>query len=95
MFYTAVRDGLNVTKVRNYENCRDRPSKSNVRILNGRVCDECKANEEDKILTQLGQIRYNITGNRKLFIIDSAIAEGKHIFEPFGAENGQAVTFVK
>ena len=28
-------------------------------------------------------------------IIDSVTAEDKHVFEPIGKDNGQAVTFVK
>ncbi|XP_072048254.1 uncharacterized protein [Amphiura filiformis] len=94
---TPARDALNVSKVRNFEKCNDRPIRNHTAILNGLLCKDCSEDLEHvaRLLTNLMQVEFNITGNRKLFLIDSVITRAKHVFDPLNDNRNQAVTFVR
>ncbi|XP_022087200.1 uncharacterized protein LOC110977410 [Acanthaster planci] len=55
-----------------------------------------KPNEKkEELLKCLSQVRYSISlKDHNKFVIDAVVAEGKHIFQPFGQKGGKAVAFV-
>ncbi|XP_022087199.1 uncharacterized protein LOC110977409 [Acanthaster planci] len=55
-----------------------------------------KPNEKkEELLKCLSQVRYSISlKDHSKFVIDAVVAEGKHIFQPFGQKGGKAVAFV-
>nr|AHK12748.1 vitellogenin 2 [Patiriella regularis] len=51
--------------------------------------------KKEDLLKCLSQVRYSISlKDHTKFVIDAVVAEGKHIFQPFGRRGGQAITFV-
>ncbi|XP_038049424.1 uncharacterized protein LOC119723021 [Patiria miniata] len=51
--------------------------------------------KKEDLMKCLSQVRYSISlKDHTKFVIDAVVAEGKHIFQPFGQKGGRAVTFV-
>ncbi|XP_067679538.1 uncharacterized protein [Haliotis asinina] len=92
-FNTEVPEGtMIVTKTRDFENCTMRPAwyKS---MFSVHKCAECEE-ETTLALTEGAQVRYTLKGNRKSFVILSAVGESYVSFYPYSAERGHFSTII-
>jgi hypothetical protein len=87
---------LNVTKSIDFESCTVRPQiKYNWRFEdNCPTCEE-KYQDDEKYLKSSTVVKYNITGTRQQFLIESAEVESQYIFVPFDQESSVVATYVK
>jgi len=86
---------LNVTKTINFERCNKRPQiKYNFRFSDPCPTCESKYNEDEKFLKSSTIAKYNISGTRDSFLIESARIESHYIFTPFNEESNVIVSYV-
>jgi hypothetical protein len=93
-YYTAG-PVLNVTKSINFERCNRRPEvKYNFRFAD--PCPSCETgyNEKQKFLKSSTVAKYNITGTRESFLIESVRFESQYTFVPFNEEANVINTYV-
>ncbi|XP_077980832.1 vitellogenin-3-like [Glandiceps talaboti] len=83
---------MNITKIRNLENCDDRRMHQKS-ILSGMIMNQEKR-EQEPLIKSLREIRYNVSGNQQEFLIESIVSEGQHIFTPYNDKVSNVVTFV-
>nr|ANB82451.1 vitellogenin [Saccostrea glomerata]ANB82452.1 vitellogenin [Saccostrea glomerata] len=81
-----------ITKVRNYDNCLDRPMYFSS-MFHGKRCAECVKERSDP-LRSASQVMYTIRGNTRMFQIQSAISESQHVFTPYSDKGGNVVTYL-
>ncbi|XP_062587564.1 vitellogenin-2-like isoform X2 [Saccostrea cucullata] len=81
-----------ITKVRNYDNCLDRPMYFSS-MFHGKKCAECVKEWSDP-LRSASQVMYTIRGNTRMFQIQSAISESQHVFTPYSDKGGNVVTYL-
>ncbi|XP_071954131.1 vitellogenin-like [Antedon mediterranea] len=83
---------MNITKVRDFTNCTYSPMKVETRAQT----KECIACEDTKTtsLKSMATFKYNVTGYRNNFLIESVTAEGLYVFYPYSIEGGSARTLV-
>lgn len=89
------RPVLNVTKSINFEECLNRPQvKYNWRFHQD--CPSCdpKFQEDEKSLKSATVIKYNITGDRDQFLIESAKVESHYLLVPFSEEANLIASYV-
>ncbi|XP_071118487.1 uncharacterized protein [Haliotis cracherodii] len=92
-FNTEVPEGtMVVTKTRDFKNCHVRPAWFKT-MFSVRMCAECEA-EKTLALTEGAQVRYTLKGNRKNFVILSAVGESYVSFYPYSAERGHFSTII-
>jgi len=87
---------LNVTKSIDFESCTVRPQiKYNWRFEdNCPTCEE-KYQDDEKYLKSSTVVKYNITGTRQQFLIESCEVESQYVFVPFDQESSVVATYVK
>jgi hypothetical protein len=86
---------LNVTKAINFERCTKRPQiKYNWRFSN--ECPTCdpKYDDEESYLKSSTVVKYNITGDRNDFLIESAKAESQYTLVWYGEEGSVVNVYV-
>nr|XP_006824894.1 PREDICTED: vitellogenin-1-like isoform X2 [Saccoglossus kowalevskii] len=86
---------MNITKIRNLDNCEEHKEMQKSTI-SGKEMDEDRENRRNS-LKSISQVRYNVTYNKDnqlKFLIESAIAEGQHIYSPYRDDISNVVTFV-
>ncbi|XP_052106613.1 vitellogenin-1-like [Mytilus californianus] len=81
-----------LTKVKNYKRCLDRPVYTRS-YFNAMKCAQCE-NERTEPFKSASQIRYVLKGDKRRFLIQSAIAESQHVFTPYSAEGGNVATYI-
>lgn len=86
---------LNVTKAINFERCQKRPEIK----YNWRFADRCptcdqKYTDDEKFLKSSSIIKYNITGTRQSFLIESAKAESQYSLLLYSEEGSMLNTYV-
>nr|AXP34687.1 vitellogenin-1 [Haemaphysalis flava] len=72
---------LNVTKIKNYKNCRNTPHIF-FGVRHGTQCVKCEGDKTHP-LTSNTAYHYDIRGTRHNFIIERAIADGEIMFSPY------------
>jgi hypothetical protein len=93
--YSTGRPVLNVTKSINFEACQNRPEvKYNWRFHQD--CPSCdpKFQEDEKSLKSATVIKYNITGDRENFLIESVKVESHYLLVPFSEEANVITSYV-
>lgn len=86
---------LNVTKSIDFEKCQKRPDiKYNWRFED--PCPTCqpKYSEHQKFLKASTIAKYNISGTKDQFLIESAIVESQYNFVPFNRKGNMMTTYV-
>ena len=93
--YQTGRPVLNVTKSINFEQCQNRPElKYNWRFhQNCPNCDQ-KFKEDEKSLKSSTVIKYNITGDRENYLIESVKVESQYLLVPFNEEANVIASYV-
>jgi hypothetical protein len=93
--YHTGRPVLNVTKSINFEQCQNRPElKYNWRFhQNCPNCDQ-KFKEDEKSLKSSTVIKYNITGDRENYLIESVKVESQYLLVPFNEEANVIASYV-
>jgi len=87
---------LNVTKSIDFETCTKRPQIK----YNWRFQDECptcepKYDDEEEVVKSSTVVKFNITGTRDSFMIESAEGESQYTFVPMTEEANVVNTYVK
>lgn len=86
---------LNVTKSIDFEKCQKRPDiKYNWRFEDPCPTCESKYSEDQKFLKASTIAKYNISGTKDEFCIESAIVESQYNFVPFNREGNMMTTYV-
>jgi hypothetical protein len=86
---------LNVTKSINFERCQKRPHiKYNFRFADNCPTCESKYNEDEKFLKSSTVAKFNISGTKENFLIESARVESQYVFVPFNEESNVITTYV-
>ena len=86
---------LNVTRSIDFENCKQRPEiKYNFRFQD--PCESCepKYQEDQKFLKSSSVAKFNISGNRESFLIESAMVESQYQLVPFNRQGNLISTYV-
>lgn len=94
--YDQGRPVLNVTKSIDFEKCQERPDiKYNWRFAE-EPCETCdpKYTEQEKFLKSQTVAKYNISGSRDNFMIESAKIESQYIMVPYNEQGSVVVTYV-
>jgi len=87
---------LNVTKSIDFESCSKRPEiKYNWRFQDDCPTCEPKYNDEDEVIKSSTVVKFNITGTRDSFMIESAEGESQYTFVPMTEEANVVNTYVK
>ncbi|VDI43077.1 Hypothetical predicted protein [Mytilus galloprovincialis] len=81
-----------LTKIKNYKRCLDRPAYTRS-YFNAMKCAQCE-NERTEPFKSASQIRYILNGDKRMFLIQSAIAESQHVFTPYSADGGNVATYI-
>ncbi|XP_063413841.1 vitellogenin-5-like isoform X2 [Mytilus trossulus] len=81
-----------LTKIKNYKRCLDRPVYTRS-YFNAMKCAQCEI-ERTEPFKSASQIRYILNGDKRMFLIQSAIAESQHIFTPYSADGGNVATYI-
>jgi hypothetical protein len=95
-FYTDPREIMNVTKSINFERCNRRPEiKYNWRQVDFE-CPTCdpKYTEESKFLKSSTVIKFNITGTRDDFLIETVKTESQYVVVMFNEDSNIITTYV-
>ncbi|XP_029826448.3 vitellogenin-6 [Ixodes scapularis] len=79
---------LNVTKVKNYEHCRNTPHIF-FGVKHGYQCNDCPGDKSFPV-TSNAAYHYNIKGTRHNFIIEKMMADGEIMFTPY-TPNGNII----
>jgi hypothetical protein len=86
---------LNVTKSINFERCQKRPHiKYNFRFAHSCPTCESKYNDDEKFLKSSTVAKYNISGTKDSFLIESVRIESQHVFVPFNEESNVVVSYI-
>nr|ADE05540.1 vitellogenin [Azumapecten farreri] len=83
---------MRLNKIRNYNKCVNRPSFTNT-MFNEYICAECEKDRTEP-LRSTSEVYYYLRGMDRSFIIESAIAESKHIYTQYSEEGGSVATFI-
>jgi hypothetical protein len=86
---------LNVTKSINFERCEKRPHiKYNFRFADSCPTCESKYNEDEKFLKSSTVAKFNISGTKDNFLIESCRIESQHVFVPFNEQSNVIVSYI-
>jgi len=86
---------LNITKSINFERCQKRPHiKYNFRFAHSCPTCESKYNDDEKFLKSSTVAKYNISGTKDNFLIESVRIESQHVFVPFNEESNTVVSYI-
>jgi len=83
-------DVLNITKIRNYKECTDRPRFIR-QTLQNTDCMNCDAENPD-VLHNLATIQYNLKGKRNSFEFERIESQGQMLFTPYTANGDEFLT---
>jgi hypothetical protein len=95
-FYSDPKEIMNVTKSINFERCNRRPEiKYNWR-QHDFECPTCdpKYTEESKFLKASTVLKYNISGTRDDFLIETVKTESQYVVVPFNEDSNIITTYV-
>ncbi|CAH1776100.1 unnamed protein product [Owenia fusiformis] len=82
-----------VSKVRNLNKCIGPSQNFTFSLYSGTKCVGCPLHEKDAIQSAV-QVKYEIVGTRKEFLIMSAIGESEYSYAPYAPQSGEAITIV-
>ncbi|KAG1677514.1 Vitellogenin-6 [Nymphon striatum] len=85
---------LNVTKTRNYENCKHRPITGYTNMVTD-MCAECEPELiRTKFISNHAQTYYKIRGDRYHFLIEAAYTDSETVLSRFGVHGQSLITHV-
>lgn len=83
------QETYNISKVRNYENCRTRPTSTSFDFFDLSSIDK----SEKTFLRSPTKTQINLIGTPDNYIFDKIVMSGQHIYTPFEEKEGSATTF--
>ncbi|XP_022105422.1 vitellogenin-like [Acanthaster planci] len=82
---------MNITKVRDLTNC-SKTAFNKLMTFKAKDCDDCEKSKDS--MEALATFKYNITGTKQRYIINSVQSDAHYVFFPMGVKGGSVLVHV-